>query len=61
MVRVDGLAEIVKLGLGVGGTVSGAGQQVPFAIVTHTPSLTLVPLHPVWKLMIVPEVVVTTL
>lgn len=58
---VAGLAEIVKLPACVGGTVSGTGQQVPFAILTHTPPLTLVLVHPVWKLMTVPEVVVTTL
>jgi hypothetical protein len=59
--RVAGLAEIVKLGLSVGGTVSGAGDPVPFATVTQTPPLTLVPVHPVWKLMTVPDVVVTML
>jgi hypothetical protein len=60
-VRLAGLAEMVKLGLGFGGMVSGAGDRVPFAIVTQTPPLTLVFEHPVWKLMTVPDVVVTML
>jgi len=63
MVRLVGLAEMVKLGLGVGGTVSGAGQHVPFAMLTQMPPppLTLELVHPVWKLMTVPDVVARTL
>jgi hypothetical protein len=37
--------------------VSGTGIGVPFAIVTHTPPLTLVFEQPVWKPRFVPEVV----
>jgi len=56
-VKAVGVAEIVKLELGLPGMVSGAGVPVPLAIVTHMPPLTLVSMHPVWKLMTVPEVV----
>jgi len=55
------VAEIVKLELGLPGMVSGAGVPVPLAIVTQMPPLTLVSMHPVWKLMTVPELVAMTL
>ena len=61
MVRVVGLAEIVKLGLRAPGTVSGSGEPVPFAIVTQTPLTLVTPLHPVWKFMTVLDVLATTL
>jgi hypothetical protein len=60
-VRLVGLAEMVKLGLGLPGIVSESGVPVPFAIVTQKPLTLVGPLHPVWKFMTVPDVVATTL
>ena len=53
--------DIVKLGGAVPGTVSGTGVGVPFVMVTQMPPFTLVLVQPVWKLMMVPDVVETTL
>ena len=58
MLRVVGLADVVKLGGGVG-TVSGTGVPVPSDMVTQMPPLTLVFLQPVWKLIVIVEVVTT--
>jgi hypothetical protein len=61
IVRLGGLAAIVKLGLAPLGIVSGTGQHVPFAMFMQTPVPTLVTAQPVWKFITVPEVVVITL
>lgn len=61
IVRLAGLAVILKSGAEPVGIVSGTGQHVPFAMSMQIPPPTLEVEQPVWNFITVPVVVVAML